>query len=113
VRLEQAAAGLPAGVRLRLEALLLPDLWATSEPQPAYAADPQIGDARLLVESGSQTFESGWVNGAGAPFGRFVWLALPFTAPSAQATIALELRTRQPLPLAAWYVAEIRLAAAT
>jgi hypothetical protein len=111
VRLEQLADGLPAGAHLRLEALLLPDLWAQREPQPAYAADPLAGEARLLAESGGQVFESGWVNGTGAPFGRFTWLALTFTTPAAQATVALELRTRGPLPLAAWYVAEIRLAA--
>jgi hypothetical protein len=112
VRLEQTSSGLPTGARLRLEALLLPDLWEAGQTQPAYAAELLTGEARLVADSGGQTFESGWVNGMGAPFGRFTWLSLPFTASAAQATVALELRTRRPLPLAAWYVAEIRLAAA-
>jgi hypothetical protein len=111
IRLAQTLTGVPPGQPLQLEAHVLPDLWVAGGAQPSHAADPLAGEARLVVDSGGQVFEGGWQSGAQAPFGRFTWLSLGFTAPAAQATIALELRTRQPLPLGAWYVAEIRVVA--
>jgi hypothetical protein len=112
VRLHQLQVGLQSGRRYRLEAHLLPDLLVPGPTQPAYAADPLSGEARLQIESAGQALDGGWQTGTTLPYGRFARLSLTFTASTAQAAIALEVRSRQALPLAAWYVAEVRLVAA-
>ncbi|MCC6191183.1 MAG: hypothetical protein IT318_19350 [Anaerolineales bacterium] len=111
VRLHQPVGGLIPGRRYRLLAYFLPDLWSDGPPHPAYAADPLSGEARLLAECGGETFEGAWHTGVETPFGEFARLSLTFAAPAEAATVALELRSRQALPLAAWYVAEVRLVA--
>ena len=80
-------------------------------PQVAYAGDPLSGEVRLEVDIDGQTFESGWKTGRDAPFGRYTRLALEFAAPGSHVLLALELRGRWALPLGAWYVDALGLAA--
>jgi len=102
VRLFQQVAGLHSGGRYRLEAHLLRDQGV---------ADDTDG-ARLVVTGGGQTIDGGWQAGAAVPAGRYTRLALDFNAPSADPVLALELRLRGGFSTEAFYVVEVRLAAA-
>jgi hypothetical protein len=112
VRLSRTASGLWPGLRYRFAVQLLPDLIAQLRPQLAYAADPLAGEVRLIVTpSEAQRLESGWKNGAEAPFGQHSPLTLEFAAVGESAEVAVEVRGRWALPLGAWYIGGLSLKA--
>lgn len=112
VTLTQSLAGLQPGARYTFTLNLLPDAIARLHPQLAYASDPLASEVRLAANFPEQSFSAGWFNLSATLAGRYTRLALNFTAPSANADIALEVRGRYALPLGAWYVDELGVALA-
>ncbi|MBL8055996.1 MAG: hypothetical protein JNK29_04825, partial [Anaerolineales bacterium] len=111
VRLWQGVAGLEPGRAYRLAVNVLPDVFVRLQPRPTYASEPLASEVRLVVEAAGQRADSGWLSGPATPFGRYSRLTRDFTAPAgaAGAVVAVELRSRYPLPLAAWYFDELSL----
>ena len=110
LRLWQGVSGLEPGRAYRFTVNVLPDVIVRLQPRPAYASEPLASEVRLAAEMGGTSAESGWLTGQATPFGRYSRLNLDFTASAASAVVAVEVRCRYPLPLAAWYFDELSLA---
>lgn len=108
VRLWQAVAGLEPGRAYRFAVNVLPDVMVAAQPRPVYASEPLASELRLTAGAA----DSGWKPGPLTPYGRYSRLTLDFTAASGSAVVAVEVRCRYPLPLAAWYFDELSLAPA-
>lgn len=105
VTLTQTVAGLTAGKKYRLSVAFLPDMLVREDPRLFYASDPDSSEVQLSVEDTA----SDWKNLLETPAGRYATLTLQFSSPSEKVTVALDLRSRFRLPLAAWYVDELSL----
>jgi hypothetical protein len=109
VRLWQALAGLEPGRAYRFSANVLPDVLVRLQPRSTYASEPLASEVRLVIDMAGENADSGWRTGQATPFGRYSRLAVDFTAGTSSVVVAVEVRCRYPLPLAAWYFDELSL----
>jgi len=84
------AVTLTPGRRYRFTANVFPDMVVDYSHGKEFASDPDTGAAQLTVNCGSQSFSTGFLNGERAPFGRYTPISLEFTAPAAEAEVAVE-----------------------
>ena len=74
-----------------------------------YSTSPLAGEARLVIQSAGQSFDTGWKDGGQLPFGKYSPINLRFVAPGPQATLSVEVRSRWRVPGGGWYVDEVAL----
>jgi hypothetical protein len=112
VRLWQAVDGLDPAHTYRFTVNVLPDAIVRAQPRPTYAADALAAEVRLTADVGGEQADSGWQTGQDMAYGRYHRLTLDFVPVGGRATVAVEVRSRYPLPLGAWYIDELSVAAA-
>ncbi|HLB48385.1 MAG TPA: hypothetical protein VJL59_15370 [Anaerolineales bacterium] len=111
--LSQKVSGLAAGKRYRFTVQMMPDpvekYGAANVKQ--FVSDPEGSEVWLKSQSGGQKTESyKRVNTDFKP-GRYVAFIHEFTAATADATVALEVRARYALTQNAWYIASAKVEA--
>jgi len=85
------AVRLTPGARYRFTVNALPDMVAAYGPKgKVFLDNPNAAGVRLVVKSGGQTFATDDLRGDKVPFGRYTAVRLEFTAPSAEAEVAVE-----------------------
>jgi len=112
-RLFQTVNGLTPGQRYRFTAPIYPDLVMAYEEGKGkvFADDPLAGEVRLSAKSGGKEVETGWLDGAKFPFGKYTHFTLDFVAQNASAEVSLECRGRWGLINNGWFCDSMKLEA--
>lgn len=109
VRLWQSLSGLENLRPHRFSASVLADAIERLTPRLAYATNPFASEVRLVVTTHGNVAETDWFTGQTMPFGKYQRLLVDFMPTDGSAVVSLEIRSRLPLPLGAWYVDELRV----
>ncbi|MBI5290427.1 MAG: hypothetical protein HY872_00935 [Chloroflexi bacterium] len=113
-RLFQNVGGLTPGQRYRFTAPIYPDLYMKFDPLQGgkiLADDPLAGEVRLSAKFSGNEIETGWLDGAQFPFGKYTFFALDFVVVGASAEVSVEGRGRWGLLNNGWFVDSLRLEA--
>lgn len=105
-KLSQVVTGLTPGARYRFTVPIHPDLVASySGAEKQYANDLLSGEHRLIAGA----TDTGWLDGAKVPFGKYTVLRAEFTARTDTETVAVEVRGRWGLKNNGWFLDALSL----
>ncbi len=109
-KLWQNVTGLTIGAKYRFTVPVYPDLVAKYESgKKVYAPDMLSGEHKLAVQSGSQNYDTGFMDGSKVKFGQYNTLTLDFVATDTTASCTLEVRGRWGLDNNGWFVDSMKL----